>query len=189
MSIRQDITVNWSLSPRIIEVAAPSIILTVQDLYDTIRSIAASTSGIDEPEIIDGSGKEELGGGILVGLTVKLLNAKVKFEDRLVSWVICSITGGNLVAVDSNGDSMSPIEPASFVTVTLTASSSATLQGLTELQQDITFIKQVDIGRWRIYDNQMILYDIDGITPLCTFDLKDKQGQPTETAPYERIPV
>lgn len=34
MPIRGDITIDWAVSPRIIEVVAPSTELTVQDLYD-----------------------------------------------------------------------------------------------------------------------------------------------------------
>ena len=126
MSVRQDITINWAVSPRIIEVAAPSVSLTIQDLYDTVRSLSDDVSGIDEPEIIDGSGKEVLSATELVGLTVKLLNAKVKFENRS-SPTDCDISGGNLVALDASGQPMSPIQYATNVTVTYAKSSSATL--------------------------------------------------------------
>lgn len=126
MSIRQDITINWGVSPRIIEVAASSVVLTIQDLYDTLRSLGAGVSAIDEPEIIDGSGKEVLSETELVGLTVKLLNAKVKFADR-TSPTDCAISGGNLVALDENSAPMNPIQYAPFVTVAYAKSSSATL--------------------------------------------------------------
>ena len=126
MSIRGDLTINWAVSPRIIEVAAPSTELTVQDLYDTLRDKAASSEAIDEPEIIDGSGKEVLSETEAVGLTVKLLNAKVKFADR-TSPTDCDISGGNLVALDVNGGPMNPIQYAPYVTVTYAKSSSATL--------------------------------------------------------------
>lgn len=130
MSIRQDLTINWAVSPRIIEVAAPSTELTIQDLYDTLRSLGGEA--IDEPEIIDGSGKEVLSATELVGLTVKLLNAKVKFEDR-TSPTDCDISGGNLVALDGNGAPMNPIQYAPYVTVTYAKSSSATLVQAVEI--------------------------------------------------------
>ena len=124
MSIRQDLIIDWATSPRIIEVAAPSAKITVQDLYDTIRNLGPDA--IDEPEIIDGSGKEALSDVELVGLTVTLLNAKVKFENR-TSPTDCDISGGNLVALDANGAPMGPIQYATYVTVSLAKSSSATL--------------------------------------------------------------
>ena len=130
MTIRSDITINWGVSPRIIEVAAPSTELTVQDLYDTLRSLGAEA--IDEPEIIDGSGKEVLSATEAVGLTVKLLNAKVKFEDRTEP-VDCDIYGGNLVALDVNESPMSPIQYAENVTVSYAKSSSATLVQAAEI--------------------------------------------------------
>lgn len=126
MTIRSDITIDWSASPRIIEVSAPSTELTVQDLYDTLRIKASSVEALDKDEIIDGSGKEVLSATELVGLTVKLLNAKVKFENRTIP-TNCDILGGNLVALDVNGQPMSPIQYAENVTVTYAKSSSATL--------------------------------------------------------------
>jgi len=218
MSIRQDITINWAVSPRIIEVVAPSTELTVQDLYDTIRNISASSSAIDEPEIIDGSGKEVLSATELVGLTVKLLNAKVKFEDRTEP-TDCDISGGNLVALDENGYPMNPIQYAPYVTVTYAKSSSATLVQAAEVTTilerlgiptsptiaddldeiagktntiswaDINKALQIISGRWKVVNNQMIFYDTDKETPLITFDLKNKQGQPAEKDVFERTPV
>lgn len=142
MSIRPDLTINWAVSPRIIEVAAPSVALTIQDLYDTIRSLGAEA--IDEPEIIDGSGKEILGAGILVGLTIKLLNARVKFEDRSgPDWTVCSIGGGNLVAVDEAGEPMGPVEPSAYtqVQVIMSAAGTITITGSGVTEQDKVDIK------------------------------------------------
>lgn len=60
---------------------------------------------------------------------------------------------------------------------------------LTNLGADITLIKQVEQGRWRIVSNQMIFYDSDGSTPLLTFDLKDSDGEPAMEGVYERVPA
>ena len=48
MSFRADITIDWSLSPRIITVAAPSVEVSMQDLYDTLRTLEASSPAMDE---------------------------------------------------------------------------------------------------------------------------------------------
>ncbi len=136
MSFRGDITVDWSASPRSIEVAAPSTELKLQDLHDTLRTLAAQAGAMDEPDIITSSGKEYLDEGVYVGLTVTLLNARVKFEDRIPPWITCMVKGGNLVAMDADGDPMNPIEPAAYVNVTLAQSSSPTIvvtgSGVTE---------------------------------------------------------
>jgi len=138
--------VDWSVSPRIIEIAIPSHELLLQDLYDTLRILAFENIG--EPEIVDASGKEFLSEYLSIGLTVKLLNAKIKFEDRTSPpYVECNILGGNLIAVDEYGYSMSPIEPSAYVTVSKTNSSSATIiTGATE--ENINKIKRILSGRW-----------------------------------------
>jgi len=211
MTVRNDITVDWTLSPRIVKVASPSTELTVQDLVDTLRYIEADLTNLEYDSIIAASGKEDLGGGVKVGITAELLNAKVMFEGRTTplvtgtctkddtagiiltdssatfqsdgvyvgcsvrnentkssatiievlsetsvrtiplsggsssSWtngdsyriypnVLCSITGGNLVATDSNGNSMDVVLQSVNVQVDRTSSSSATLQELSNIQ-------------------------------------------------------
>jgi len=54
---------------------------------------------------------------------------------------------------------------------------------------DLAFIKQIEQGRWKIVNNQMIFYGANGVTPIRTFNLKDRKGEPTELSPYERVPV
>lgn len=135
MAIRNDISIDWSQSPRIILVDAPAISITMQDLYDTLRD--AEFQQMDEPSIVLGSGKEELGGGVLVGLTITLQNALLGFEARSgPEYTQCSITGGNLVAQDEAGVYFAtPVYPTAFTQIVLANSSSATLQELTLIQQ------------------------------------------------------
>ncbi len=128
--IRNDVTVDWAASPRIIWVAAPSIEITMQDLRDTLRSLEMSEEGILYAPLLESSGKQNLGGGVLVGLTIKLLNAKLAFEARLgPAWIVCLLTGGNCVAVDADGENMEVMHPTAFVSSARAASSSATLVG------------------------------------------------------------
>lgn len=54
---------------------------------------------------------------------------------------------------------------------------------------DLAFLRQMESGRWRIVDNQMIFYAEDGVTPLRAFDLKDADGNPTTTDVLERVPA
>lgn len=53
---------------------------------------------------------------------------------------------------------------------------------------DVELIKKIESGRWKIINNQMIFYDDDDLTPLITFNLFDKAGQPAEDDVYERDP-
>lgn len=128
MGFREDIAVDWAVSPRIIEVAADSTEVTIQDLVDTCRTLESEIGALDDDYIIDATGKEPLGGGVAVGITAQLNNARLKFQDRSGEpWVVCNVGGGNLVATNISGEYINPIEPSAYVTVTKTSSSSATL--------------------------------------------------------------
>lgn len=134
MSIRSDISIDWEVSPRIITVDKPSIEATMQDLYDTLRD--AEIIQVDENYIVSGAGKEPLGGGVVVGLTLTLNNALIAFEARTgPTYIQCRISGGNLVANDNAGDPVnSSVSPTAFTQVVQANSSSATLQELDAIQ-------------------------------------------------------
>lgn len=57
-----------------------------------------------------------------------------------------------------------------------------------DFEAKISTIKQIECGRWKIVDNQMIFYGEDEITPLLTFDLKDNMGNLSSTNVFERTP-
>ena len=127
MAKRDDITIDWDVSPRIITVESPSVIITMQDLYDTLRYFEIIQ--IDEDFIVSGSGKETLGESKFVGLTITLNNALLAFEARPgPTTVLCRVTGGNMVAVDSVGDPVdTPISPTEYTQIILENSTSASL--------------------------------------------------------------
>jgi hypothetical protein len=84
MTVRNDLTINWELSPRIVTVAAPSTEITIQDLHDTLtRAFEDSLEGHQHPNLISSAGKEPLGGGVEVGITSTLQNTLVSFERRV----------------------------------------------------------------------------------------------------------
>ena len=163
--------------------------VTIQNLLNAIRAWEAGQENMDCGQVAEAAGKQVLSETTQVGVTLKLLNWKITLGDRS-SPVVCSVTDGNLVAVDGYGYPMSPIEPSTNVTVMVAQSSSATI-GVTDIddvRSDLAFIKQIESGRWKIESNQMIFYGADG-EPLITFNLKDSQGNPTEMDAYERIPT
>ena len=117
MAIRSDFSIDWEQSPRVIIVDAPSTECTMQDLLDTLRWEESSVENMDNKPIVNASGKEPLGGGTKVGLTVALQNAVIGFEARPgPDWVTCNLSGGNLVAFDTDGvTDISPIYPTAYV--------------------------------------------------------------------------
>lgn len=130
MTFRNDVSIDWSVSPRIVTVASPSTEINVQDLYDTCMTLESQTTAIDDLHIIDAAGKEELGGGTSVGLTATFLNALLAFDARSgPQYIQCSVSGGNLVALESDlvTYTTTPISPTAFTQVVVTAASSATI--------------------------------------------------------------
>ena len=93
MTTRSDVTVDYIDSPRIIEVNAPSTEMTMQDLVDTGRILEHEFKGMSYDHLLDASGKQDLGGGTQVGITVALQDAKLAFEARITPAQIGAVTG------------------------------------------------------------------------------------------------
>lgn len=133
MTVREDVSVDWAVSPRIIEVADPSTSISIQDLVDTCRVLESELDALDNDFLIYATGKDKCG-DITVGITLIFNNAKIKFEDRSpTDWVVCVVDGGNIGALDSNGDPMDPREPAAYVNCDISQSSSPTIAGVGKL--------------------------------------------------------
>ena len=107
MVTRDDLTVDYLESPRIIEIAAPSTEITMQDLVDTVRidEYSFSTPGMANPKLLNASGKEDLGGGVLVGITADLQDAQLSFQARRTPAETGTVTTG------SGAQSGSPLGP------------------------------------------------------------------------------
>lgn len=128
MTVRYDVTVDWAASPRIITVADTSASITIQDLVDTVRYLEEILADLSFDHLLSAGGKESLGDAAYVGITVTLQNAKLAFAARPApDFVQCKVYGGNLVAVDEEGDSMFPIQTSAYTQVTLIQSTSPSL--------------------------------------------------------------
>lgn len=130
MSERGDISVDWVSSPRILTVAwgAAGDELTIQDLVDTCRSLEDDLDNLDDKRLIDAAGKFDLGSGKMTIVAVRLRNAKLKFEGPgSEPWTLCKVSGGDLIAVDSLGDPIEPIEPSPYVTVQIAQATTGML--------------------------------------------------------------
>jgi len=117
---------------KVITVLAPDTEITIQNLLDSIREFEDELTSMDIPKIASCAGKEPLGGGVVVGLTLTLLDDwQLAFEARSgPSYIQCTVSGGNIVAVNVNGS----IYPTAFTQVLITASSSATQADLAAIQ-------------------------------------------------------
>jgi hypothetical protein len=110
------ISVYPEFSPRIIEIIPDDPTLqiqdvTVQEIYNLIRDWEDNQPGMPHDSLVTGAGKEQLGGGVTVGITATLLNAKVMFTAQTTPLsALSTITTG-----DSNGTSLID-STADFVT-------------------------------------------------------------------------
>lgn len=92
MATRTDLFVRWAINPRIIEIMAPSTSLVGQDLVDTVRKLEDQFQGMSYAHLLNASGKEDLGGGLFVGITSALQDAQLFFESQTVSVSTGTIT-------------------------------------------------------------------------------------------------
>lgn len=156
MAIRGDVYIkNADSSPRIIEVAAPSTEILMQDLVDTIRSIEDDLKYMDDIFFISASGKESLGAAGKAGIIVTLNNALLQFEARPgPDWVQCLVQGGSLVAVDYKGNYFdTPIQNQPFVNVTIFQDRSGTISSvnITALQYIVEALRPSHSGFGNVY--------------------------------------
>lgn len=111
---------------KIIEVPIADTSLDLQFLINEIRvAEAALNPGITYKKIADAFGKQDLGGGVFVGMTVVLLDGwRVRFAARPgTDTVSVRISGGNFVGEAG----ANPVAPSAYTQVTVAQSSSATI--------------------------------------------------------------
>ncbi len=167
MAIRSDITVDWTVNPRLITIASPSVLIVVQDIVDTLRFLEDSDVGINYLPLVDAAGKEDLGGGTSVGITAILQDAQIAFEARVgPGWTLCTITGGNLVAVDSAGVPIDPRFATAYVTVDRASSSSATLSDQDSLVTGQDTLIAQGVAQDVVLDELHKLQGLDASNPM-----------------------
>ena len=116
---------------KIIEVEAPTTEVTIQQLINAVRNWEDKQENMDVAQVAKAAGKELLGGGLSVGITLELLNNwQLKFEDRLgPDYVQCTVRDGNLVG----GIAGNPIKESAYTQVKLILSAAGVIAGLGEV--------------------------------------------------------
>lgn len=92
---RSDITVIQQLDPRVAEIASPSTEIIMQDYVDTMRVLEDDFVNMGFDALINASGKEDLGGGVLVAITVQERNVQLAFQPRTDTAVDGTVTTGS----------------------------------------------------------------------------------------------
>lgn len=76
------VTILDHLSPRLVVVPDTDTSISAQELVDELRDWEDRPTSTDDDFIISAAGKEDLGGGQLVGITATLQNAQIHFQGR-----------------------------------------------------------------------------------------------------------
>ncbi len=148
MAFRSDVSIDWTVSPRIITVASPSTSINVQDLVDTLFRLEYRQENMRYPSIYAAAGEEEstsregtegkkqIGTGRFTGIVCVLDNALLAFEARSgPTYTNCYVTDGDIVAYDAAGALQpSPIQGTAFVVPHYQASTSP---GLVSIANEI----------------------------------------------------
>jgi len=167
VAIRADVTFDWRSSPRIITVDSPSVTITVQDIHDTIRNEEDELLNTGYDKLLDAAGKTDLGGGTLTGITLILQNALLAFEARPGDeYIQCSVTGGNLAAVDSNGTAVNAISPTAFTQVVVERSVSAVITNIDSIEASINNIEGYTERSEIVARNKMVTDPETGIMTI-----------------------
>lgn len=107
----EDVEQDYNADPRVTVVKNARTRFDAQDMVDTLRKVEDTFVGMAFPKLINASGKEDLGGGVQVGITYQLQNNQVQFEDRQTPVEFGTITtgsvapiGGKILVIDSSAD-------------------------------------------------------------------------------------
>lgn len=111
MTTRTDIAMEFNSSPRVIEVDSPSVEMNMQDLVDTLRKQEDTFLGMSFDKLLNASGKQDLGNGVSVGITVALQDTRLAFEGRTTPAETGTVTAspsaphaGTQIMQDDNAD-------------------------------------------------------------------------------------
>jgi hypothetical protein len=93
-----------------------------------------------------------------------------------------------IVEVDTGtgGGSVDPQDIRDAMALPLSVSANVQAGSIDEMLLELG---KLEGNRWKIENNQMTIYNDDGVTPFQVFNLFDASGNPTENNPVERVPT
>ncbi len=121
------LTIDWSVSPRVISFAEATNEITLQDLVDTLRTEEDKLENVSFKQIVRATGKESLTASLLVGITCTLLDAVLEFVVASGPSQRKDIRGGNLLAVDGADVAINPILNTQFTQLVYDLSPAPTI--------------------------------------------------------------
>ena len=118
---------NINIPNKIATIPMPNPTVTIQDLYNDLKEFESTPQGISADVTCSAAGKDDLGGGEFVGITMTMINEwRLEFEPQGgPSYESRIVGGGNLVAV--NAFDNNPIYPSSYTQVQIRQSQAPTI--------------------------------------------------------------
>jgi hypothetical protein len=112
---------------RVIRINLPETEASIQDILNQIRDYEDELDFLDYGHIANAYGKQSLGSGAYVGITLELINNwRIQYQDRAAGPTVTAyITGGNLVAINDYDNN--PVKPSDYVTVVIAQSTSPSI--------------------------------------------------------------
>lgn len=138
-------------------------------------------------------GGDELGGGLFISPYIFLLNGwrirPMEANHLLVITGNMFVDGGGQPVVNTLGNfnvSVQYTVPVQAQSMATSGSSGLTTDEHNKLMSlDTLLLRKILINDKEIINNQLIIYDDDATTPLFTWNLKDKNGNATETSVFK----
>lgn len=104
MAIIAGTTVDWTLSPRIVDIPVAESSLTADDSQDTLLDLEDKEEGIIWPHLREMSGGQDLGGGTTVGFTIEYQNSQIAFGRTSSRSQGTVTTGSSTQLIDASAD-------------------------------------------------------------------------------------
>lgn len=173
MAVRSDFTLVQDTDPRYVEIAAPSTEIVMQDYVDTLRTLEDDFQNMGYPALIDATGKQSLGGGVLVAVTVEEKNLQLAFEARYTPAETGTVTTGsgtpNLLGrytfVDTSADFIAAgVQPGSYLINWTDRSVTDVVRVISATEIETKVLQNGTDNEWDIGDD----YSLWNITQVRT---------------------
>lgn len=174
--------------------------IKAQDIYNEAKQWEASNQGMVHPCPLMSTGYAPLGGGAYTDKIFMLTNGwKLKpysgtYILTILGTIITDDESPRIVPPDSGQVQVvfQVVSQGIIAAPVVTDQDKQDIANLVwqhttglNLSNRVFLLKKIETNRWRIANNQLIIYDDDGTTPLKVFNLSGEQ-----TKPYsERTPV
>lgn len=166
--------------PRVVVGTSTHDGINIQDLYDAVREYEDDIPQMDIGRLMDGSGKEGIGGGNRKPPTIVLQSPWViTASTRGASIDTFTFDGGTLLSDEEAAGSTDPRSPMLGASGILTFDRAKGQEGLLLNVTDLLRLRQWMTNRQELStgsSDNFVLYDDDAVTPLEIQDVTDKSG-------------